>query len=720
MLRLSAWTGLAVFLAGCAVGESTNPAGLELGEIPHNAQTGKPLLEVSPNYRSVGYESYGPEVSGLSGNTEVWSADRRWYEEDDASELVWSAYSGLTWDEKYAFWIESLDPVTSLDGHLTVEIETPWGKTLPAPRLECAEMAIFLRATFASWFDLPFYMTAYSSTYGDVHYGHFGIVDNDGDKLSGYPNFALSYDDHTSSFSGQTDAYIEANWPEDADLASKYLTSQKDDAVDFLGTDAYAGAYFDEVYLNKRVGHFMLRLLVNFGSIHLAGGSNVWHIQPEAIREGDVLLNRWQAQGTGHTMVVKDIIPLGNGKIDVEIIFGSMPRIQPKWYETALSKPYFTSKYAGSAELDANGDVYSEFGGGIKRWRTPVVLGDNWVNIVPVDDRAEWIGSTDYPAIEGRIATFESILGDMTPEEERDAILERIEMARDNLSGAPSSCANRERREAAFDELYTHMAAEWGWTLTEVDEAYRDFADYIFAELEYTSSKTCCWNSTTDDMYTIIVEYNTELVEGAHANGQCIEPVVFKARSGGYDPFHQYAIDTGRDSLWVAWSEDESCPQAGVLDDVELAPQWADFCDVYEEVLGLTNGGSSCPNGNQPTSYYADTDYDGYGNAGSSLELCDPITGYVGDSADCDDTDASISPSATEVCDGVDNNCDGDIDEGCNPVDPDEGDTGTTNNTGSNPGGCGCSSMQFGGSFALMLFGGMGFVSIRRKQVGVL
>ena len=31
---------------------------------------------------------------------------------------------------------------------------------------------------------------------------------------------------------------------------------------------------------------------------------------------------------------------------------------------------------------------------------------------------------------------------------------------------------------------------------------------------------------------------------------------------------------------------------------------------------------------------------------------------------DCDDTNAEINPNAEEDCDGIDNNCDGDVDEG--------------------------------------------------------
>ena len=38
------------------------------------------------------------------------------------------------------------------------------------------------------------------------------------------------------------------------------------------------------------------------------------------------------------------------------------------------------------------------------------------------------------------------------------------------------------------------------------------------------------------------------------------------------------------------------------------------------------------------------------------------LDGYGED--DCDDGDAAINPSMPEICDGVDNNCDGNVDEG--------------------------------------------------------
>ncbi len=63
-----------------------------------------------------------------------------------------------------------------------------------------------------------------------------------------------------------------------------------------------------------------------------------------------------------------------------------------------------------------------------------------------------------------------------------------------------------------------------------------------------------------------------------------------------------------------------------------------------------------------PTRYYTDLDGDGYGDILSELPSCAELAGYITVGEDCGDTDAGISPDAEEVCDGIDNNCDGETD----------------------------------------------------------
>ncbi|MCZ7546790.1 MAG: putative metal-binding motif-containing protein [Anaerolineae bacterium] len=61
---------------------------------------------------------------------------------------------------------------------------------------------------------------------------------------------------------------------------------------------------------------------------------------------------------------------------------------------------------------------------------------------------------------------------------------------------------------------------------------------------------------------------------------------------------------------------------------------------------------------------YRDADNDGYGNPDASIQACTMESGYVSNGDDCDDSNAAINPGQPEVCNGLDDNCNGLVDEG--------------------------------------------------------
>lgn len=63
-------------------------------------------------------------------------------------------------------------------------------------------------------------------------------------------------------------------------------------------------------------------------------------------------------------------------------------------------------------------------------------------------------------------------------------------------------------------------------------------------------------------------------------------------------------------------------------------------------------------------SFYLDWDGDGFGDGNQLLVTCAPPGNYVINSTDCDDTNPFVYPGAPETCDGLDNDCNGVIDEG--------------------------------------------------------
>ena len=124
--------------------------------------------------------------------------------------------------------------------------------------------------------------------------------------------------------------------------------------------------------------------------------------------------------------------------------------------------------------------------------------------------------------------------------------------------------------------------------------------------------------------------------------------------------------DTDSDAFGDPGTATQSCDQpSGYVsdstdcDDLEAGsyPGAAEVCDEEDnDCDGTTDEGVT-------TTYYADDDGDGHGDPADTTEACSLPSGHVATNADCDDTDGTISPNATEICDTVDNDCDGTVDE---------------------------------------------------------
>jgi large repetitive protein len=106
------------------------------------------------------------------------------------------------------------------------------------------------------------------------------------------------------------------------------------------------------------------------------------------------------------------------------------------------------------------------------------------------------------------------------------------------------------------------------------------------------------------------------------------------------------------------YSSEEDCDDS----DATINPGSDELCDGYDNNCdGQVDEGVL-------TTYYADADGDGFGWPEDTLEDCELPDGYIGNGSDCDDSDPNSYPSAEEVCDGLDNDCDGEIDDGLEVV----------------------------------------------------
>ena len=93
-----------------------------------------------------------------------------------------------------------------------------------------------------------------------------------------------------------------------------------------------------------------------------------------------------------------------------------------------------------------------------------------------------------------------------------------------------------------------------------------------------------------------------------------------------------------------------------------ISPAAVEICDTTntdEDCDSLSDDSDTSATGK--STWYRDSDSDGYGLSTSSLSRCDQPSGYVVTSTDCNDAAATTNPGAPEVCDSADadEDCDG-------------------------------------------------------------